>query len=104
MGLGYVYLNGSPITSDLFTAPVSDYNKTLWYNVYEVKELLKVGGNELCVIVGNGFYGWDFIELDLRGTPKLLLSLEMDEKIILSSRGKGYKINEKFYQVDFLKR
>ena len=87
LGLGYVYLNGSPITSDLFTAPVSDYNKTLWYNVYEVKELLKVGENELCVIVGNGFYGWDFIELDLRGTPKLLLSLEMDEKIILSDEG-----------------
>ena len=28
------------ITEDLFTAPVSNYSKTLWYNTYDVSSLL----------------------------------------------------------------
>ncbi len=90
LGYGYVYLNGEPISPDLFTAPLSDYRKTLWYNVYEVKRLLREGENELCAIVGNGWYneslktGWDFDKASWRGNPKLLLSLDMGETIILS--------------------
>ncbi len=92
LGLGYVYLNGEPVTPDLFTAPVSDYRKTLWYNTYDVRRLLLEGENELCAIVGNGFYneslktGWDFDKADWRGNPKLLLSLEMDGETILSDQ------------------
>ncbi|MBQ6946778.1 MAG: family 78 glycoside hydrolase catalytic domain, partial [Clostridia bacterium] len=79
LGLGYVYLNGRPITEDLFTAPVSDYRKSLWYTVYDVADLLHVGENRLTVIVGNGFYneslktGWDFDTADWRGNPKVCL-------------------------------
>jgi len=29
LGYGYYYLNGKKITQDLFTAPISNYNKTL---------------------------------------------------------------------------
>ena len=29
------------VSEDLFTAPVSDYNKTLWFNRYEVTAYLK---------------------------------------------------------------
>lgn len=94
LGLGYVYLNGAPITSDLFTAPVSDYNKTLWFNVYNVKSLLKEGKNEICAIVGNGFYGWDFASADYRGNPKLLLSLSMDEETVLSDESWVASIND----------
>lgn len=37
-GLGYAhcYLNGKKITEDLFISPISNYNKTLWYNEYDV--------------------------------------------------------------------
>lgn len=94
LGLGYVYLNGSPITSDLFTAPVSDYSKTLWYNVYEVKRFLKVGENELCVIVGNGFYGWDYAYADFKGTPKLLLALSLDQETIFTDESWLAGIND----------
>ena len=30
LGYGYYYINGQQVSSDLFTAPVSNYNKTLW--------------------------------------------------------------------------
>ena len=33
LGIAYPYLNGKPISGDLFTAPVGNYNKTLWYAV-----------------------------------------------------------------------
>jgi len=83
LGLGCIYLNGEPITQDLFIAPVSDYRKTLWYNVYEVGQLLKDGENVLTAILGNGFYneslktGWDFDTAEWRGNPKLWLRLQM---------------------------
>ena len=94
LGLGYLYINGEPITLDLFTAPVSDYNKTLWYNVYDVKDLLSVGENELCAIIGNGFYGWDYAALDYCATPKLLLSLETDEKTVISDESWVASVDE----------
>ena len=32
LGYAYYYINGKLVSEDLFTAPVSDYGKTLWYN------------------------------------------------------------------------
>lgn len=76
-----VYLNGSPITSDRFISPISDYRKILWYNTYDVTALLKRGSNTLCVITGNGFFnesfesGWHFPTAAWRGAPQFMLSL-----------------------------
>ena len=90
LGIGYVYLNGEPITKDLFTAPPSDYEKTLWYNSYDVARLLRAGENEIAVIVGNGFYneyiktGWDFDKAPWRSNPKVILQLDTDEKQIVT--------------------
>ena len=53
LGYAYYYINGKNITKDLFTAPVSDYNETLWYNIYDVSSLLKKGENTIAVICGN---------------------------------------------------
>ncbi len=41
LGYGYYFLNGEPLTEDMFTAPVSDYRKTLWYNTYDVTDRLE---------------------------------------------------------------
>ena len=81
LGYGYYYLNGQPATTDLFTAPVSDYTKTLWHNVYDVTALLSVGENLIAAILGNGFYNeamettWGHHKAPWRDGPKLLLSL-----------------------------
>lgn len=85
LGLGVVYLNGRPVTEDLFTAPVSDYRKTLWCTEYDVTALLQQGENEFCAILGNGFYnenlktGWDFDTADWRGAPKLILECRITD-------------------------
>ena len=91
LGYGYYYINGEKITQDLFTAPVSDYNKTLWYNAYDVSEFLKPGENVFTVICGNGFYNeqfktaWNHNEAVWRDNPKFILKLETDGKTALVS-------------------
>lgn len=91
LGIGYFYLNGKPITEDLFIAPVSDYRKRLWKNIYDVTELIKDGENEFFVELGNGFYNegietvWGHHKAAWRDAPTFFLSLINDECEILSA-------------------
>lgn len=93
LGYGYYYINGKKVTKDLFTAPVSEYRKTLWYNVYDVSHLLKKGENTFAVICGNGWYNeelqsvWYFDKAPWRDLPKFILRLEIDGKTALVSDG-----------------
>ncbi len=89
LGLGCIYINGEPVTEDVFNTPCGNYLKTLWYHTYDVTRLLREGENEITAIVGNGWYnealktGWDFDKAPWRGNPKLLLELDLDgEKIV----------------------
>lgn len=91
LGFGYYFLNGKAVSSDLFTAPVSNYNQTLWYNVYDVTELLKTGENCMAVWCGNGWYNedfpssWNYDKADWRDVPKFILRLDVDNKTVLRS-------------------
>ena len=90
-GYGYFYINGGKITEDLFTAPVSDYNKTLWYTRYDVTSLLREGGNCIAAICGNGFFNesfttsWDHNNASWRDNPKFILKLVIDGETVLTS-------------------
>lgn len=90
LGLGCIYINGKPITKDVFNTPCGNYLKTLWYHTYEVASLLKEGENEITVIVGNGWYneflktGWDFDKAPWRGAPKLLFALDLGSEKLFS--------------------
>ena len=81
LGIGYFYINGKKISEDLFTAPVSEYTKTVWYNRYDVTELLNNGENVIAAFIGNGFYnetiksGWSHNEARWRDAPKMILKL-----------------------------
>ena len=83
LGYGYYYLNGKPVSKDLFIAPVSDYNKTLWYNVYDITNRINQGENLIAIILGNGFYNesltsaWKHNEASWRGSSKLSLAIEL---------------------------
>jgi len=83
LGIGYFYINGKPVSEDLFTAPASNYNKTVWYSSYDVTPLLNGGSNVLCAIVGNGFYNethestWGHNRVHWRDVPKLIAQLEV---------------------------
>lgn len=91
LGIGYYYLNEKSVSEDLFTAPLSNYNKTVWYNEYDVTGLLVPGENIFAAILGNGWYNevipsaWEFHKADWRDTPKLLLQLVVDGEIVLTS-------------------
>ena len=90
-GFAVFYINGKPITEDLFISPVSDYRKILWYNTYDVTALLKKGKNTLCAIAGNGFFNesfesaWHFQRARWRDEPMLLISLEVNGKTVAVS-------------------
>lgn len=91
LGYGYYFLNGKEVTKDLFTAPVSDYDKILWCNRYDVTDLLCVGENVFAAVLGNGFFNesfpsnWDNNLAKWRDHAKLFMALFVDGEQILSS-------------------
>lgn len=100
LGYAYVWLNGKKITQDLFTAPVSNYSKTLWYNTYDVTNLLNKGENILAVICGCGWYNegiesaWDYDKAKWRDNPKFIIQLGVDgNTIVKSDNSWKYNIN-----------
>ena len=78
-GLGHyeLYINGNK-AGDRFLSPGwTDYDKTCYYNTYDVTDLLKKGNNAIGAIVGNGFYNINrerYYKLVIAyGAPKLKL-------------------------------
>jgi hypothetical protein len=57
-GLGFYELsiNGRKVGDSEFAPLWSDYDKTLFYNTYDVTERLQTGFNAVGVLLGNGFY------------------------------------------------
>ena len=57
-GLGHyeLSLNGQKVGDGEFTPLWSDYDKTVYYNTFDVTNMLKKGGNAIGVLLGNGFY------------------------------------------------
>ena len=81
-GLGHyeLSLNGQKVGDGEFTPLISDYDKTVYYNTYDVTNLLKEGNNAAGVILGNGFYnvmgGGRYRKLQVAfGAPTLLFQL-----------------------------
>ena len=89
LGFGYYYINGEKVSEDLYTAPVSNFCKTLWFNTYDVSHLLKEGENVFSVMLGNGWYNeefrtaWDYEIAPWRDIPKFILQLDVDGKTVL---------------------
>ncbi|MDR2938069.1 MAG: glycoside hydrolase family 78 protein [Prevotellaceae bacterium] len=71
-GLGSYELsiNGKRVGSSIFAPAWSDYDKTIYYNIYNVDTLLSAGANAVGVLLGNGFYN----EAELARYHKLLRS------------------------------
>lgn len=89
LGIAYCWINGHPISHDLFTAPLSNYNKTVWYCTYNVSGLLNVGENVIAVWCGNGWYNedfkssWSFNNASWRDVPKVSAELTLDGRSVL---------------------
>ncbi|MBP3711309.1 MAG: family 78 glycoside hydrolase catalytic domain [Bacteroidaceae bacterium] len=55
MGYGQTYINGKPVSPDVFGTLQTDYTKTVYYNTYDVTKLLRRGNNAIGSILGNGY-------------------------------------------------
>ena len=86
VGLGFYELsiNQQQVTDAVFAPLWSDYDKTVFYNTYDVTALLKKGKNLLSVLLGNGFYneqGGRYTKMKVSyGPPTLYCSLEIELK------------------------
>ena len=79
-GLGFyeATINGQKVGESEFAPSWSDYDKTLFFNTYDVTSLIQAGDNELRVLLGNGFYneqGGRYTKLKVSFGPPTLLCL-----------------------------
>ena len=55
MGWGQTYINGKPVSKDVFGTLQTDYSKTVYYNTYDVTSLVHKGSNAIGTVLGNGY-------------------------------------------------
>lgn len=84
-GLGYheLYVDGQKIGDHVLAPLFSDYQKTIYYETFDLSEMLAQGTHSLGVILGNGFYNLPTMDLFMldqsnwKTPPKLRLQLEI---------------------------
>jgi len=84
-GLGQyeVSLNGAPVTRTVLNPGWTNYRKTVAYDTYDVRQLLRPGANAFGVLLGNGMYNVEGVKghytkfIGSYGQPKLLLQMEV---------------------------
>ncbi len=91
LGAYVLHINGKRVGEDILQPAFSDYNKTVYYNRYDVAQLLRSGENTICVTLGNVWYNeqqateWQFHTAPWKDTPRLILELWADEALICQS-------------------
>ncbi len=83
-GLGFydLYINGKKITKGLLAPYISNPDDIIYYDDYDITDILKTGENVIGVQLGNGMqncpggYIWDFDKAKFRGVPRFALSFE----------------------------
>jgi len=109
LGYGYCYINGHAVTDDVLTTPVSEYNKLVWYNEYDVTHLLHPGENIIAVILGNGFFNetfdsvWGNNKAPWRDHPKFALELISEGRTLLESDEHFLCIDKSFVTFNHLR-
>lgn len=90
VGLYKVFLNGRDITKGYLAPYISNYNDVVYYDEYDVADLLQTN-NVLCVLLGNGFADamdfdvWQFESSQFRRSPCFALTLACDGKTAITS-------------------
>ncbi|MCD6355468.1 MAG: family 78 glycoside hydrolase catalytic domain [Prolixibacteraceae bacterium] len=76
MGSYQVFLNGEKVGNSFLMPGWTDYDKTVFYNTYDVTSMLQNGKNVVGAIVGNGFYN-----INRERYRKLVVAFGMPEMI-----------------------
>ena len=83
LGLYDASINGQPITDNRLTPGWRDYHQTIEYQIYDVSQLLKTGGNAIGVILADGWYAGYLGPWGRRGVYGDTASLLFQMQIIL---------------------
>ena len=83
LGTYQVQINGKPVGCDYLTPGWTDYNKRVYYNTYDVTELVRgVGANAVGAVLSAGWYagaiGWKSERFHYGNRPKLWVQLELE--------------------------
>ena len=90
-GLYRLWVNGTEITKGWLAPYFSNPNQVVYYDEYDVSDLLKEKDNSIVVLLGNGFtntisYGnWDFDKASYRAAPKFYLGVYDGEERVLTT-------------------
>jgi hypothetical protein len=84
-GLGQyeIHINGADVTETVLNPGWTNYRKTVPYDTYNVRPLLRPGVNAFGVLLGNGMYNVEGVKghytkfIGSYGQPKLLLQMEV---------------------------
>ncbi len=71
LGLHNFYINGEKIGKDFFGSGWTEYNKRVYYNVYDVSKNLQQGNNAFGAILSSGWYSGYLAYALLVGTPQV---------------------------------
>lgn len=88
-GLGFyrLFVNGKEITKGYLAPYISNSDDLVYFDKYDVTDLLSEGENVIGAILGNGMQNcfgggvWDFHIAKFRSAPKLALRLNLDGEI-----------------------
>lgn len=78
------HINGERVADEELPTPFTRFDSRLLYCVYDVTDRLRVGGNAMGVVIGNGWYNcftedvWDSRQATWRHLPKLIAELHID--------------------------
>ena len=78
MGVSTTYLNGHQASEDVFGTTLSGYDKTVYYNTYDVTALLRKGRNAIGTVLGNGYALGLRREHTSFGLPRLMAQLVVE--------------------------
>ncbi|MCR5101501.1 MAG: glycoside hydrolase family 78 protein [Butyrivibrio sp.] len=86
-GLYTAFINGERVSDHVLSPGTSEYDTRLEYQTVDVTSLVHEGDNEICVILGDGWYrgksGMNNTAGNLYGNDiSLLAQLEVDEKVV----------------------
>ena len=82
LGLYELHINGKRVGEDYFTPGWTDYPARVYYQTYEVTDLIKKGGNAIGAILADGWYagylGFGRKREHYGSEPRLLVQLEIE--------------------------
>ena len=92
-GLGFydLFFNGKRVTKGICAPYISNPDKEIFFDRYDVTQYAREGENVIGLILGNGFFNawdgfvWDFDKASYRGAPMTAFAVEADGKVVFSS-------------------